>query len=118
MKKAVALSIMVVLLVLSLSGVALAATPQDVYDDYAADRSLDGSYSDGELRDYLGSATVHQYGDPAILTQLDAVVRILLAAGRGGCLFTGTQLLMIHLAVFALVAAGVALNRQFRSHSQ
>jgi hypothetical protein len=118
MKRTISLATMVVLLFLSLSSIALAATPQDIYDDYAADLSVDGSYSDGELRDYLGSATVHQYGDPAILAPLDSTVRIILAAGRGGGLFTGTQLLMIHLAVLALVAGGVALNRQFRSHSE
>jgi uncharacterized protein (DUF1330 family) len=114
MKRAVLLSVAVVLLILSLNGVALAASPQEIYDDYAADRSLDGSYSDGDLQRYLSSATVHQYGDPAVLASLDSVVRILLAADRGASLFTGTQLILIHLAVVALGGGGFALWLLFR----
>ncbi len=114
MKKAVLLTATAVFLILSMSGVALAATPQEVYDDYAVDRSLDGSYSNGELQDYLSSATVHQYGDPTILSSLDSTVRILLASGRSASLFTGTQLILIYVGVVLLAGGGFVLWLLFR----
>jgi hypothetical protein len=65
----------VVLLVLGMSGGALAENYfPPIYNDYAADRDLDGTYTFGELWAYLNNAEVAQYGDPAIVSDLYLVV--------------------------------------------
>lgn len=112
MRRAVVLIVSAVLLVLALGGVALAATPQDIYDDYAADRKLDGHYTDAELRAYLTDALVDQYGDPTISTGLDSIVTDMLTdEDRSDFPFTGAQLALMGLAAVALVGGGVALRR-------
>ena len=57
---------------LVVSGVAVAGyTPQDIYDDFAADGDLDRNYSDAELNAYLNDAQIHEYGDNSITDRLD-----------------------------------------------
>ena len=64
MKRVIIFSMVVALLLMAFSGVALAGTsPQDIYNDYADNGKLDGTYTDAELQAYLDDATVHQYGD-------------------------------------------------------
>mgnify|MGYP001143696135 FL=1 len=53
MKKIALLTLLVIALSLVFTGVALAATPQDIYDDWAADGDLDGTYTEAELRAIL-----------------------------------------------------------------
>jgi hypothetical protein len=115
MKKAILLVVAVVAVFLAISGVALAASPQDIYNDYAADGRLDGTYTDAELRAYLADATLDQYGDPAILTALDGVVQGILEEGRGTFPFTGVQLSLIAFAMVALIGGGIGLRRLSRS---
>lgn len=98
----------VLALTLLMSGVALAATPQEIYDDFASDGKLDGNYTDSELRAYLNDATLHQYGDPGILDRLDNSVQSSL--GRDTFPFTGFQLAIAGIVVVALVAGGVLLR--------
>ena len=120
MKKAILLVVAVVSLLLALSGVALAASPQDIYNDYAADGKLDGTYTQAELLAYLGDATLDQYGDPATLTALDGIVRGIIDAGQGGrddFPFTGAQIVLIALAVAALLGGGVGLRLLSRSRA-
>lgn len=117
MKKAIVFVVTVVALLLAFSGVALAASPQDIYNDYAADGKLDGSYTDAELRAYLADATLDQYGDPAILTALDNIVRGLLDEGRDDFPFTGMQMSLIALVVVALVGGGIGLRHLGRSRA-
>lgn len=80
MKKLAVLAVAVVFLVLGLSSVALAASPQDIYNDYQADQKLDGNYTDAELQAYLDNAANLQYADPTIVASLNAVVTALLNA--------------------------------------
>jgi hypothetical protein len=82
MGRRVAISIVVAgLLMLGLSGVALATANYfpPIYNDYAADRDLDGAYTRAEMKAYLDDAEVRQYGDPVIVHELDALVRQILA---------------------------------------
>jgi hypothetical protein len=44
---------------------ALAATPQEIYRDYADNGRLDGNYSPADLDKALKSAAVQQYGQPS-----------------------------------------------------
>ena len=109
MKKIALLSLLVIALSLVFTGVALAATPQDIYDDWAADGDLDGTYTEAELRAYLNDATVHQYGDPQMVNTLDRKVNELLT--REEFPFTGAQIALMAIAVIALLGGGVALRR-------
>jgi hypothetical protein len=113
-KRAVLFIAATVFLVLAFSGVALAATPQDIYDDYAADNHLDGTYTNAELRAYLNSGLVHQYGDPVILTALDELVTDLLAA-RNRFPFTGAEMALVAFGLCALAGAGLGFRRLARS---
>jgi hypothetical protein len=112
MKKALLLAGAVVLLVFALSGVALAATPQDIYNDYADNGKLDQQYSKADLQAYLNDATLHQYGDPTIVAALDLVVKDLL--GRNEFPFTGAQLGIIAAVAVILIAGGFGLRRLTR----
>ena len=117
MKRVLILVIAVGCLLLAWGGTAFAATSQDIYNDYAADGHLDGNYTDAELRAYLSDATLHQYGDQAMLSQLDTLAHSTLTSGRGGFPFTGAQLALMGLAALALVGAGFGLRRLVRSRS-
>ena len=112
MKKVLLLFGAVVLLVFALSGVALAATSQDIYDDYADNGKLDGTYTDTELRAYLADATLHQYGDPTVVAGLDQLVNEML--GRDDFPFTGFQLGLMAAAAVALIGGGFTLRRATR----
>jgi hypothetical protein len=122
MKRAVILVIAVVFLVLGLSAVALAATPQDIYNDYADNQTLDGTYTTAELQAYLADPWVDQYGDPTVVTVLDGIVAGLVSNpsdddGRGEFPFTGVELTLMALAALALVGGGVGLTRLSRSRA-
>ena len=115
MRKAVLLVVAVVFLVLALSGVALAASPQEIYDDYAADGKLDGKYTDEELEAYLDDALIDKYGDPAIVAELDTLVTSMLGDDHEEFPFTGSQLFLIALVALAFIGGGVGLRRLARS---
>ena len=117
MKRTVVLVIAVACLVLAISGVALAATPQDIYNDYAADLDLDGTYTEAELRAYLADAWLDQYGDPVLLAALDAIVNDLLAGGHEEFPFTGAQVALTVIAGMALIGGGFGLRRLARARS-
>jgi hypothetical protein len=113
MRKVILTGAIALVLVLALTSVALAATPWDIYQDYSADGHLDGTYTNAELRAYLNSAYVDQYGDPVILTALDAIVTNLLAA-RDRFPFTGAKTALAVLGLCGLVGAGMGLRRLAR----
>jgi hypothetical protein len=109
------------LLVLGLVAVAQAAatSPQDIYNDYAADSTLNGSYSDAQLQAYLDDAAVHQYGNQAVLTKLDALARHLISGeatgeGRGTFPFTGFEGVVVLLGSILLLGSGLAVRRATR----
>ena len=105
---------------LTWTGVALAASPQDIYDDYIADGHLDGTYTTAELQAFLGDASLHQYGDPTIVSSLDVAVSSMMTSstdGRHTFPFTGAQLALMGFAALALIGAGVGLRRLTRSRS-
>jgi hypothetical protein len=107
-------------LVLSLTGVALAATPQDIYDDYtgadgSAAGSLEGTYTDEELQAYLDDPLIDQYGDPQIVSELDALVTQMLRDNQDEFPMTGAQLAFIGIGALALVGVGLGLRRLGRN---
>ena len=121
MKRVVLFAVALVALFAALSGIAYAASPQDIYNDYLADGKLDGNYTAAELRAYLSDATLDQYGDPALLTALDGIAQDMLAdinqggTGHDEFPFTGFQVVLMALAVAVLVAGGFGLRRLGRN---
>ena len=114
MKKAILLVSAVLLFLLVLTGVAVAATPQDIYNDYADNGKLDQTYTKAELQAYLNDATIHQYGDPTIVAALDDLVNDML---RNEFPFTGAQLGLIALAAVVLIGGGFGLRRLTRKRA-
>jgi len=119
MKRVVLLVAAAVVLTLALSGTAVAASPQDIYDDYFRNGKLTGTYSEAELEAYLGDAAIRQYGAPAVVSELDALVNKMLADmredGRDDFPFTGAQLLVVLAAALALLSGGLGLRRLQRN---
>jgi hypothetical protein len=132
--KGLSFALATLLLLLTLAGVATAATPQDLYNDYAADQVLNGPYTRGELQAYLNDATVHQYGAEAVLGPLDALVTKVLGVwnndpdltwaeavkaatggssggGRGTFPFTGFEVLLASVGGLALIGGGLFMRR-------
>jgi hypothetical protein len=113
MKKAILLALAVVLFLFVLGGVAAAAaSPQDIYDDYALHGKLTGTYTKAELLAYLNDANIHQYGDATIVAALDALIKDMMA--RNQFPFTGAQLGLIAAVAVILIAAGFTLRRLTR----
>lgn len=116
MRRTTGIAILAFILVLALGGTALAASPQDIYDDYAADGKLDGTYTTAEIQAYLNDATVHQYGSADVLTALDALLTKTLgdSTDRSTFPFTGAEMALIVLGGVVLVGGGLALRRTSR----
>lgn len=133
MKKKVSVFILAAIVAALISAApALAATPQNIYDDFVASGSAQtltgGPYTVAELQAYLNDATIHQYGDPAVLTVLDDLVakvvkymqqgksydEALKLAKQGDKPFplTGAQIALIAVAGIVLVALGILLRRK------
>jgi hypothetical protein len=109
MAKRLALLILASLvLTLLITTVALAWTPQDIYNDYAQHGKLTRNYTDAELRAYLNDATLAQYADKDIKNRLDTLVTQELT--RTTFPFTGFQIAMGVLVVVVLIGGGVALR--------
>jgi len=104
---------------LAYTGVALAASSQDIYNDYLDNGHIDGNYTNAELQAFLGDASLHQYGDPTIVSSLDTAVSSMLASksttggtsGRQIFPFTGAQLTLMGFGALALIGSGVGLRR-------
>lgn len=115
MKKVFLLAGAALLLFFALTGVVLAATPQDIYNDYADNGKLDGTYTQQELQAYLNDAAIHQYGNPTVVEPLDQVVNSMLNTTEFP--FTGAQLAVIAIIAVALIATGFVLRRMTRKRA-
>ena len=124
MRKIIGLSAATVILALvltfALAAVAWAASPQDIYRDYATNHSKQNieKYSTPDLQAYLGDTAVHMYENgenPSVVTDLDDVVTGILNERtqdtRGSFPLTGAELLFVVLGALALVAGGYRLRR-------
>jgi hypothetical protein len=115
MRRVLLVVLVLTVTVMAFSGVALAATSQDIYDDYADNKVLDETYTDAELQAYLDDSTMDQYPpDEATKEELDTLVTSMLATDRSEFPFTGMELVMLLAGAAVLVGAGVALRRATR----
>jgi hypothetical protein len=111
-----------VLAVVALLGApaALAATPEQIYRDFAQDRKLDGPYSVADLEAALQSPILQGYPEGAVTTELRPAIQRQVAAQqqpleeaveRGGLPFTGLDLALLTAGALFLLAFGVSLRR-------
>ena len=101
---------------MAFSGVALAGTsPQDIYNDYADNGKLDGTYTDAQLQAYLDDATYTMYGDESTVDELDALVTSMLTGeDRSEFPFTGMEMALLAVGALVLIGAGVVLRKASR----
>jgi hypothetical protein len=119
MKRALLVVLAGLMLALALSGVALAWTPQDLYNDWADNGKLDRTYTNAELNAYLNDPTIHQYGDSSVLVPLDGTVTNLIkGGGRSSFPWTGLQIAAVLFGAVILIALGILLRRSGRQKRQ
>lgn len=121
----------VALLGLLASSAALAASPRQIYNDFADNGRLDGVYSSRDLQATLTDATIQGYGDTAVVAPMKAEIKRKLGAGKpagvraalgetaeGGSLpFTGLDLALIVGGALVLLLIGGGLRRLSRARS-
>lgn len=112
-KRVAAVSVLVVLFLVLLAGVAWAATPEEIYNDFAEDGDLDGDYTVAEIEAVFTDPVILQYGDQAVLDELRRVLseEDEVVEGRGVFPFTGAELLLILFGGVGLVAVGLLVRR-------
>lgn len=108
---------------------ALAATPEEIYRDYADNGRLDGDYSVRDLQRALKDAVVQGYGGPKgqvfepkvkkkIREQVKPPLAVAPVKKKGGALpFTGLDLALITIGGASLLAFGAGLRRFARRSS-
>jgi hypothetical protein len=119
----------VVLVGLLASSAALAASPRQIYDDFADNGRLDAAYSPRDLQATLTDATIQGYGTPAVVAPMKAEIKrqlgkpksgqqVLGEAGRGGSLpFTGIDLALIVGGALVLLLIGGGLRKFSRART-
>jgi hypothetical protein len=104
---------------------ALAATPEQIYRDYADDSRLDGSYTDADLQAALQNPVVQGYGGEEVVTGLRPAIQSQIAAQQQqpagsvlgtarqseGLPFTGLDLALLTAGGLFLLAFGVSMRR-------
>ena len=118
----------VVLVGLLASSAALAASPRQIYDDFADNGRLDAAYSPGDLQATLTDATIQGYGAPAVVAPMKAEIKrqlgkpksgqVLGKSARGGTLpFTGIDLALIVGGALVLLLIGGGLRKVSRART-
>ena len=124
MRKVIVLLVAALMLALvftfMLAAVAWAASPHDIYQNYATNHSKQNieKYSTAGLQAYLGDAAIAMYENgenPSVVADLNTLVTGILNAkshsSRGAFPFTGSELLVGFLGALALIAGGYGLRR-------
>jgi hypothetical protein len=107
-KRVIILVLSAMAITLLLATVAVAWTPQEIYDDFAQNGRLSRDYSDAELHAYLNDSSLAQYGDKDIKDRLDDAVMDLIE--RDTFPFTGFQMMIAGIVVVVLIGGGIALR--------
>ena len=121
--KGVILGFMVAL-ALAVSSTAVAASPSEIYADYADNNRLDSSYSDRDLQSALNSAVVQGYGNPVVTPGFKTAVKQELnedvaetAEPRSTLPFTGVDLALLTAGAVVLLLLGWGFRRIGRARS-
>jgi hypothetical protein len=103
--------------ILVFASVALAATPTQIYRDYADNGRLDRQYSRSDLDRALKDAVLQGYGNqnvqPALQQQLEAAG----AVKGSGLPFTGLDLTLMVVGGMVLLLTGAGLRRVARNRA-
>ena len=120
MKRVLLFLLMGLILVLAMSGVAMAGTsPQDIYNDWLTNGHLTGQYTDAQLEAYLNDPTVRMYGDSSVIKPLDDYVSsVINKSGRSTFPWTGAQIAAILAAAVLLIGLGILLRRSSKHKQQ
>ena len=121
MKRVLLFLLIGLLLVLAMSGVAMAGTnPQDIYNDWLTNGGhLTGQYTHAQLEAYLNDPTVRMYGDSSVIKPLDDYVSsIINKSGRSTFPWTGAQIAAILAAAVLLIGLGILLRRSAKHKQQ
>jgi len=121
MRRYIAVAGAVVAAILIAAPVALAATPQQIYRDFADNGQLDGHYSRPDLQRALKDAVIQGYLRPAVkpaikkkLSQVKGAKKTVAAPAvkkSGGLPFTGVDLALISIGGVSLLGFGASLRR-------
>jgi hypothetical protein len=98
---------------------AFAATPEQIYNDFASDGTLDGQYTVAELQSALQNPIGQGYPRNEVVTELRPTIQRQIAAQqplqqeveRGGLPFTGLDLALLTAGGLFLLAFGFSLRR-------
>lgn len=112
-KRLVLVLLAATLLTLGMSAVALAWTPQEIYDDYADNGKLDRDYSCKELKEAVGDASIDQYGNQTIVDDLKLIFE---KQCRDEFPYTGFQIAIAVIVALLLIGGGIALRFFTRRH--
>jgi hypothetical protein len=104
------LGTIVALLLAVPAGAAGAATPKQIYRDYADNGRLDGTYTQSELNAALQDAVLQGYGAPNVTAELGQEAGAAVGA-RGLLPFTGRDLSLMVLGGGGLLLLGFGLRR-------
>lgn len=95
---------------------AFAATPKQIYRDYADNGRLDMKYSKADLNRALKDAVIQGYGDTNVNVGLGAAAGAAAATNSSGALpFTGLDLTLMAVGGGILLASGAGLRRLAKS---
>lgn len=88
-----------------------AATPTQIYRDYADNGRLDGHYSRADLNRALKDAVLQGYGNGNVQPELQQSLGVAGAAKGGALPFTGLDLTLMIVGGISLLLAGAGLRR-------
>ena len=90
---------------------AVAATPQQIYRDYADNGKLDQSYTKAELQSALKYAAAQGYPRVGVQGAVQQALGAQAVKTSGGLPFTGLDLALMAVGSLLLVAAGTTLRK-------
>jgi hypothetical protein len=94
---------------------ALAATPQQIYRDYADNGRLDHNYSSSDLHNALKYAALQGYPKVGVQGAVQQALGAQAVKSSGGLPFTGLDLTLLAAGGAILLAAGAVLRKVGRA---
>jgi opacity protein-like surface antigen len=111
------LVVLVAAATLVFAAAASAATPTQIYRDFADNGRLDGHYSRADLNRALKDAVLQGYGNENVPPALQQQIAAEGTAGGGGLPFTGLDLTLMAVGGAALLLTGAGLRRAARNRN-
>jgi hypothetical protein len=102
---------------LAASPVALGATPQRIYRDYADNGRLDHTYTKADLQRALRDAALQGYPKVGVQGAVEQALGAQAVKTKGGLPFTGLDLALMAAGGGLLLVAGTGLRKLGRSKS-